>query len=81
MSEELKQQEEDICTCGHDPLRRPMDSSFVHLPAHQQSPDERKPRMSFATTSLDTFRHLQELMKAAQSGGDGVRLCADCIGR
>lgn len=68
--------------------RQAMDSSFVHLPAHLSQPvDEqfRKPRVPipFATSpsSLDTYQHLQDLIRAAQSGGDGVRLCADCISR
>lgn len=65
-----------------------MDSSFVHLPAHLSqaaTEDGVKSRVpiSFATSpsSFDAYQHLQELTRAAQNGGDGVRLCADCIHR
>ena len=65
-----------------------MDSSFVHLPAHLSQPADdavQKQRIPipFATSpsALDTYQHLQDLIRAAQNGGDGVKLCTDCISR
>lgn len=73
-----------------------MDASFVHLPIHVHrhfgSSDDattwnNKPPFvaSFfannASKCLETYQHLQELIRASQSGGDGAMLCADCISR
>jgi hypothetical protein len=95
--ERKQPEEDEECTCGnfksesvlkHSSSRQSMDSSFVHLPAHLSQPADdllQKPRISvpYATSpsSLDTYQHLQDLIRAAQSGGDGVWLCADCISR
>ena len=63
-----------------------MDSSFVHLPTHlYQHVDDtiRKPPVAsfFASSSkfLETYQHLQEMIRASQSGGDGAMLCPDCV--
>lgn len=68
-----------------------MESSFVHLPVHfyQHVEDATLARKaptvgsSYASSSnfLETYQHLQEMIRASQSGGDGVLLCADCISR
>ncbi|CAB9503819.1 expressed unknown protein [Seminavis robusta] len=70
-----------------------IDASFVHLPAHlyqpvegdDSAPIDRKKSVPFSVAasskSLLECEHLNELNRAAQNGGDGVRLCADCINR
>ena len=67
-----------------------MDSSFVHLPVHlyQHVIDEGTRKPSFVTSSyggasnfLQTYQHLQEMIRASHSGGDGAKLCVDCITR
>ena len=65
-----------------------MDSSFVHLPIHlYQHVDEATRKPSFASSYggaskfLETYQHLQEMVRVSQSGGDGAKLCAECITR
>ena len=68
-----------------------IDASFVHLPAHLSQPGDgsgstgRKRFVPFSLAASSTFylesQHLHELNLAAQSGGDGVQLCADCVNR
>jgi len=70
-----------------------MDTSFVHLPIHlyQHVLDEatRTPPVpaffaahsSTIPKSLEMYMHLQEMIRASQTGGDGANLCADCINR
>lgn len=65
-----------------------MDSSFVHLPIHlYQHVDEATRKPSFASSYdgaskfLETYQHLEEMIRVSQSGGDGAKLCAECITR
>ncbi|CAB9504983.1 expressed unknown protein [Seminavis robusta] len=70
-----------------------IDASFVHLPAHlyqpvegdDSAPTDRKRSVALSLAASSKFllecEHLNELNLAAQNGGDGVRLCADCINR